>query len=610
MILCNKYNNNIGKTEIKEILFENSYDVIVVGLGTAGAIAAICAAEYGLKVLALEKEDRMGGTATTGGVLGYYCGAKGGRFEAIDKIVYTTDNDIFAPANLKYPDHIHPDKKAMVLESEALEAGVDICYDAWTFGVYMEENRVVGLQWKDSKGIHSTESKYVIDCTAEADICSIAGCETLRGRKFDDKTQPFSLCTITLNKGNVSSYYVDNGYINPNDGRMFSDQVLNTYTQKMFLRDHFDIDNYYSVISSQVGIREGRRIVGEESVSLEDFSEGKMTDKPVFYAYSHIDTHGIEHPFEEKTYIEWCIVSRLKMLLFSVPVPKGALIPKGYQGILAAGRCIAVDHDISSCVRMKRDMQKCGEAASALAYISIQEGVDAVDVSYDKLATLLIDTKCLDEDNNIMNYRIADKGAVKTDKPVKWLTDKQEILNQLKSDIPGVGIWSAKRMGSAIINDLRQWLKQDDERLKIYSALALGLLGDSSSIDVLRGVIKSHPEFDMELAQKEVNDGISAIYLLGELGDVESIPYLIEIIKIKASNNQYNQYFLYAMMALVKIGNKVQDTLTKEKVSSALQWILDNKGEFCIYLNTKESIKSDISSQIKQYIQTKCEIKV
>ena len=47
-----------------------SYDVIVVGSGSAGAAAALRAAELGLSVLIIEKAHKFGGTsATSGGVL-------------------------------------------------------------------------------------------------------------------------------------------------------------------------------------------------------------------------------------------------------------------------------------------------------------------------------------------------------------------------------------------------------------------------------------------------------------------------------------------------------------------------------------------------------------
>ena len=47
-----------------------SFDVVVVGSGAAGAMAALRAADQGLSVLIVEKAHKFGGTsATSGGVL-------------------------------------------------------------------------------------------------------------------------------------------------------------------------------------------------------------------------------------------------------------------------------------------------------------------------------------------------------------------------------------------------------------------------------------------------------------------------------------------------------------------------------------------------------------
>src|SRR5579871_3589079 len=47
-----------------------TYDVVVVGSGSAGAMAALRAKELGLSVLIVEKAHKFGGTsATSGGVL-------------------------------------------------------------------------------------------------------------------------------------------------------------------------------------------------------------------------------------------------------------------------------------------------------------------------------------------------------------------------------------------------------------------------------------------------------------------------------------------------------------------------------------------------------------
>lgn len=54
------------------------YDVIVAGGGTAGAIAAIVAAEHGMKTLVVERSNCCGGIGTGGLVTNYYYGIRHG----------------------------------------------------------------------------------------------------------------------------------------------------------------------------------------------------------------------------------------------------------------------------------------------------------------------------------------------------------------------------------------------------------------------------------------------------------------------------------------------------------------------------------------------------
>ena len=83
MQLCERIEKKVIKTKADENVFNDYYDVVIVGLGTAGSIAAIAAARKGLKTLGIERLNCMGGQATAGGVFAYYFGAAGGLFENI-----------------------------------------------------------------------------------------------------------------------------------------------------------------------------------------------------------------------------------------------------------------------------------------------------------------------------------------------------------------------------------------------------------------------------------------------------------------------------------------------------------------------------------------------
>src|SRR5690606_2141771 len=109
------------------------YDLIVVGLGTAGAISAIVAAERGLKVLAIDKLNCMGGTGTAGEVLSYYFGSRGGKFEEIDNKVASYRSELYTPSV-----GVNGEIKKFVMEQMALEAGVDIRYESSVTGVLLD----------------------------------------------------------------------------------------------------------------------------------------------------------------------------------------------------------------------------------------------------------------------------------------------------------------------------------------------------------------------------------------------------------------------------------------------------------------------------------------
>jgi hypothetical protein len=568
MILSTRINDNIVQQEVDILLFDKNYDVIVVGLGTAGTYAAIVAAKKGLKVLGIERQNCFGGTGTAGGVHGYYYGSNGGEFEKTDRQAMKMQDKGYLPAV-----GINPELKKYVCEQEAYKLGVEIQYESVLTGVFREENRILGIQWFGSEGLQQAAGKIVIDCTADAEVCALSGCKTFMGRELDKQGQPYSNVQIEIRNNIIEFYhYVDCGYIDQTNGKQFSDAYVSSATLPNYLWDKYDDSRRLLSFAPLLGLREGRFIQGEETVTFEDYLNDEVTNKPLFYAYSNIDNHGKDVAFESEVQQDWTVAASLWGINFSVPVPLGALIPKGYEGLLTAGRCISVNHDIAPCIRMRKDMQKCGEAAAYTAFLAIEKEISLKEVPYQELEILLRETKCLDEDNHVGLKEVI-TGSEQC--PIKWMTSTEEICEALGTKRPGIAIWSAKRLGEKIKDDLIKWILDKNEHLAKNSTLALALMGDVKSLPMLRRIVEERDDFMPESSRKYNQLRVySAIYLIGKLKDRESVELLTDIfMNPESCNNKNNihnefifndeeyyfQYFSHAMMALIKIADRYMD---------------------------------------------------
>lgn len=612
MKLSQRIEGKLDQREIGQPAFSRRYDVIVAGLGTAGSIAAIAAARRGLSVLGIESLTCMGGTGTAGAILSYYFGLKGGLHEEFDQEIGRLESDGY-PRRGKSSG----DLKKLVLERHALEAGVEIGYESTVVGVYLEGNAVKGLRWISPEGLQEAGAKVVIDCTGNAEVCAMAGCGIRHGRETDGRAQPFSNALELVSGNRIGTFYTDSGYVDPSNGEDVSRAIIESATLPTHLKDKYDGDSRIVRIAPLLGIREGRFIEGEEDVTLSSFLNDATSEQPLFYAYSNLDNHSKDIAFESTNQQDWIVGAGLWGLNFSVPVPLGALIPKGFDGLLSAGRCIALDHDISGCIRMKREMHKSGEAAAAAAAIAIERGIRLKDVPYAPLAAELQKTGCLNEQAYVRyrdtslpkeTWAISERDASSI-----WLTDEHAIRRALSGEKPGIAIWSAKRLGKRINKQLRDWgAREEEAHLSKASAFALALQGDEAAIPALRQMVRTRDPFVPKTSRKynQVR-GYSAIYLLGKLGDAEIVPELLAIMKdrqsfansstdaefINTDDDYFFQYFTFSLMALYRIGQK--HVHLRREIADRIEAIVGQPGfALAVTLKGNNELQHDMTATV------------
>ena len=320
-----------GKPRAFEVTarFDRTYDVVVVGLGTAGATALIGLARQGVRVLGVERATGMGGQGGLGCVWDYFYGLRGGLQEEIsrecDRMMasgrYTTTQRPGLPEQ-SFPGLA----RTQVMERMALEAGADVLYETQATGVYLEGNQVAGVRLAGPEGMLDAACRILIDGTGEADAAVLAGCELLPNRLSDGATQYYSLASSRLIDGEYTiGGWSTRAHIDCGDAAALTEKALEILS---IPQDADSADNRVVYLSPMLGNREGRRVRGREALRLSELLSGQKTDRPLFYAHAPIDSFNRDLALEDEVIQDFRAICDLGNVLLSVGVPMGALLPE------------------------------------------------------------------------------------------------------------------------------------------------------------------------------------------------------------------------------------------------------------------------------------------
>lgn len=184
----------------REIPVRASVDVLVVGGGPSGVMAAYAAARKGgHKVMLLESRGFLGGNLTIGLPILAFLGPKGNQVikgEA-QKFIDRLRARGAASEHKRCKNHmsltiINSEEAKNVCADMMEEAGVEVLMYVFCCGVLKDGDRVTGVVIESKCGREAILAKTVIDCTGDGDVAFRAGVECHKG-DADGGMQPPTL---------------------------------------------------------------------------------------------------------------------------------------------------------------------------------------------------------------------------------------------------------------------------------------------------------------------------------------------------------------------------------------------------------------------------------
>lgn len=469
-------------------------DVVVVGGGTAGFVAAIAAARNGAKVILAEQANFLGGTQSGGLVMMIRSmrHMRAPRNEEEKRTMHTSyessydDQQVVFSIAQEYVDRMldidsawgikgkattrqmfDPEIAKWVIEQMVIEAGVDVWYFSHATDVMLDGNLVEGVVIESLQERTEIKAKVTIDATGDGDVCAAAGARFDKGDPQEGYCQPLTLYFVIggvnldrtfdyirenpdefgreyantllrmrregkpmmitaflkktreavqegdypvaygkdkanpellhfaypmFKKGkfrDVTYHNMDMAYnVDPTDKRELTKATIGMRDMAVRMANFYRKyvpgyeDSYLLQTAQVIGIRDSRRIVGEYTITMDDVLSGRTFEDGIGRYGSVIDVHDKDG----KKSLHLAEVGGAGWF----HIPYRALLPRGINSLLVAGRCISADYVAQGCTRSQAACMVTGQATGTAAALAIKAGVEPRNVNISELQKVLV----------------------------------------------------------------------------------------------------------------------------------------------------------------------------------------------------------------------------
>ncbi len=399
-------------------------DILVVGAGSAGCLAALAArASKKYEVMLVERYGFPGGSSTQmlDTFYGFFTPGEASKkivaglpdqvVNALDKTgdVFLRPNTYGAGTGVNY----NPERLKHVWDQKIVAAGIRYLLHTTLVEVAKEADGTEVCVFWNKSGFYKVRAKRIIDASGDADYCHLAGFAYETAGDIDpaqSMTTTFRMSNVDLDlfessggkralnekmkvayeagryslprksgsahemcqKGCISTVAVKVADLHPLNIEELTLAEIEGREQAFNFEAFFrnEVAGYRASkiigLSHQIGVRETRRVYGEERLTKEDCMSGTIPANPIFLCGAPIEDHRKGKDGEDETFWQYIPNSGV------YGVPYGTIVPKGSENAWVVGRCFSATHDAHASCRSMAQTMSMGQAAGLAAVLSLE----------------------------------------------------------------------------------------------------------------------------------------------------------------------------------------------------------------------------------------------
>ena len=390
-------------------------DLVVVGAGMSGSMAAMAAKTEGLRVVMIEPSNVLGGQGTVGGVAGF-CGDTNRTNRIFQELIgrlakHGLINDYNPNADRR---EFELEWCAYFLQEMVLERGIEVLLHSRVIDAQADNGYITELTVSTAGGIIVYRPRFVIDASGICVVPYATGFPVIS--EGANKHLPMSLYFTLWDSGKkvkpllppglprwknddevpmTTLHVFDSGKVEVKmkvvgfdaaDGFGRSKAEIAARRQMVALIYYLQTHGYngrvldthvLASVSRGIGVREERRIVGEHVITDEEAKDGTVFEDAVAVNTYHLDFHWTDKMQRAGTGIT--------TMVEPYHIPLRALIPRGAKNLLVPGRGASAEQLAMSSFRVMGVVQAMGFGAGRAVRQCLEESTDLTNIDIGKL---------------------------------------------------------------------------------------------------------------------------------------------------------------------------------------------------------------------------------